>query len=184
MMSLMFRRTVLAAGATLATALAPRKPRAAETLPQLADVLTPVDPPVAPKDMPFFDAGGKTHRLQEFLGHGMIVNLWATWCAPCVAEMPSLQSLSIKLAPHDIAVLPLSSDRGGVDTIQAWFSAHNVSGLPVLTDPKGALARAWEAKGIPTTIVINRKGQECARLEGPANWSSDQAVALIRKLIG
>ena len=183
-MALISRRTVLAAGATLAAALPPRKPLAAPRLHDLAEVLIPTDPPVAPADMPFFDAGGTEHRLTEFLGHGMVINMWATWCAPCVAEMPSLQKLSVALAPHDIAVMPLSSDRGGVDAVRAWFTEHNVAGLPVLTDPKGALARAWNAHGIPTTVVINRKGLDCARLEGPADWSSAEAVALIRRLVG
>jgi len=178
------RRTVLAAGATLAAAVASRKPSAAPRLHDLAEVLIPTEPPVTPPDVPFFDAGGAEHRLKEFLGHGMVINLWATWCAPCVAEMPSLQALSAALAPHDIAVLPLSSDRGGVDTIRAWFGEHNVTSLPILTDPKGALARAWDVHGIPTTVIINRKGQDCARLEGPADWSSVEAAALIRRLVG
>ena len=183
-MALISRRTILAAGATLAAAIPSRKPHAAPLLRDLAQVLIPTDPPVAPPDMPFFDAGGGEHRLNEFLGHGMVINLWATWCAPCVAEMPSLQALSVALAPHDIAIMPLSSDRGGVDTVRAWFKDHDVTGLPILTDPKGALARAWDVHGLPTTIIINRKGLDCARLEGPANWSSAQAVALIRRLVG
>lgn len=178
------RRTVLAAGATLATALAPRKLWAAPKLRDLADVLTPTVPPVAPPDAAFFDAGGTEHRVAEFLGRGMVVNLWATWCAPCVAEMPSLENLSATLAPFDIAVLPLSSDRGGIETVRAWYKDHDVTALPVLTDPKGALARAWGAHGLPTTVIIDRNGRDVARLEGPADWSSAQALALIRALVG
>ena len=63
------------------------------------------------------------HRLADFKGRGMVVNLWATWCAPCVAEMPSLEALSKALAPHDIAVLPLSSDRGGADASRRGSTA-------------------------------------------------------------
>ena len=183
-MALISRRMVLAAGATLAATLPPRKPHAAQRLKDLAEVLSPTDPPIAPPDMPFFDAAGAEHRLAEFRGHGMVINLWATWCAPCVAEMPSLQALSVALAPYDIAVMPLSSDRGGADTVRAWFQDHDIAGLPVLTDPKGALARAWDARGLPTTFVINREGRICARLEGPADWSSATAIALIRRLVG
>ena len=183
-MSLISRRTVLAAAATLAAALPPRKPWAAPKLHDLAEVLIPIVPPTIPPDAPFFDAGGAEHRLKNFLGHGMVINLWATWCAPCVAEMPSLQALSVALAPFDIAVMPLSSDRGGVDTVRGWFKEHDISGLPVLTDPKGAFARAWNARGLPTTAIVDRQGREVARLEGPADWSSPLSVALIRKLVG
>ena len=184
-MALITRRSALAAASgTLAAALAPRKPWAAEKLPNLADVLTPTDPPVVPPDVPFFAADGSEHRLAEFLGHGIVVNLWATWCAPCVAEMPALAALSLALAPYDIAVLPLSSDRGGADTVRAWFAAHAVTGLPVLTDPKGKLARAWDAHGIPMTVIIDRQGRDVARLEGAADWSTPSAIALVRKLVG
>jgi thiol-disulfide isomerase/thioredoxin len=183
-MALITRRALLAGGATLAAALPPRKPWAAQSLPDLAEGLTPTNPPAALPDRPFFDASGKEHRLAEFQGHGMVVNLWATWCAPCVAEMPSLQALSVALAPFDIAVLPLSSDRGGADTVRAWFKDHDVTALPVLTDPKGALARAWDARGIPMTVIVDREGRDVARIEGAADWSKPDVITLIRKLVG
>ena len=119
-MALITRRAVLAAGGTLAATLAPRKPYARE-LPDLAEVLVPVDPPQAPPDGVFLDADGGEHTIASFLGHGMVINFWATWCQPCIAEIPSLAALSQALAPHDIAVLPLSSDRGGAKVVSAWF---------------------------------------------------------------
>ena len=85
--------------------------------------LTPVSPPAEPPDGVFVTADGASHHLSEFRGRGMVVNLWATWCAPCVAEMPSLEALSKALAPQDIAVLPLSSDRGGADAVRAWYES-------------------------------------------------------------
>ena len=178
------RRTILAGGATLAAALAPRKPWAARELPDLAAVLKPTNPPADLPAASFFDAAGKEHRLAEFGGSGMVVNLWATWCAPCVAEMPSLAELSVALAPHDIAVMPLSSDRGGADTVRQWYKDHNVTALPVLTDPKGTLARAWDARGLPTTVIVDRHGREVARLEGGADWSKPESAMLIRALVG
>jgi hypothetical protein len=80
--------------------------------------------------------------------------------------------------------LPLSSDRGGVDAVSAWFRNHDVSGLPILLDPRGALSEAWGGKGIPTTHIVGRDGKERARLEGAADWSSPAALALIRKVVG
>lgn len=182
-MALITRRAVLAAGGTLAATLASRKPHARE-LPDLAEVLVPVNPPRTPPDGRFLDADGGEHTIAAFLGHGMVINFWATWCQPCIAEIPSLAALSRALAPHDIAVLALSSDRGGANVVAAWFKEHDVIGLPILLDPRGALSDAWGGKGIPTTHIIARDGKEQARLEGAADWSSPATVALIQKLVG
>jgi len=181
-MALIRRRSMLAAGATLMAAGAPRKPFARE-LPDLAEVLVPVTPPKDPPDGVFQDANGAEHRLSEFRGHGMVINFWATWCQPCIAEIPSLAALAKALAPHDIAVLPLSTDRGGAKAVTSWFAGHDVTGLPVLIDPHGALAEAWGTNGIPTTHIIGRDGKERARMDGAADWSTDMAIALIRKVI-
>lgn len=181
-MHLITRRAVLAACGTLAATLAPRNPYARE-LPDLAEVLVPLDPPQAPPDGVFLDADGGSHTIASFLGHGMVINFWATWCQPCIAEIPSLAALSRALAPHDIAVLPLSSDRGGADVVGRWFKDHDVTGLPILLDPKGALSRAWGGKGIPTTHIIARDGKERARLEGAADWSTATTIALIERLV-
>jgi thiol-disulfide isomerase/thioredoxin len=178
------RRIVLATAAgTLTAAVLPRKPLAA-TLAPLSEGLDPVSPPQNPPDGVFVAQDGSSHHLGEFKGRGMVVNMWATWCAPCIAEMPSLEKLSTALAPKDIAVLPLSSDRGGADVVRAWYEAHGITALPVLLDPKGALARAFNARGIPTTVIINTAGQIVARLEGAADWSAPEAQVLVQKLAG
>lgn len=173
------RRTlVAAAGGTLAAAALPRKPLAAE----LSD-LQRHDPPVALPEGVFVDGDGAKHRLSEFKGRGMVVNFWATWCQPCVREMPSLAKLSQALAPADIAVMPISSDRGGAKVVQGWFAAHQIASLPVLLDPGGALAKAFGARGIPTTVIIDTANREVARLEGSTDWDTPAAQALIRKLV-
>jgi thiol-disulfide isomerase/thioredoxin len=181
-MALMTRRGVVAAGATLMVAGAPRKPWARD-LPDLASVLVPVNPPKAPPDGVFYDADGRPHHLSEFLGHGMVVNFWATWCRPCIAEIPSLADLARILAPHDIAVLPLSSDNGGAKAVETWFAAHDVTGLPTLLDPDAAFAEAWGGEGIPTTHIIAEDGKERARATGAADWSTPAAETLIRALV-
>jgi thiol-disulfide isomerase/thioredoxin len=183
-MGLITRRAVVAAaGGTLAAASWPRKLRA-QDLKDLGAALKTSNPPVAAPDVVFLDAGGARHHLSDFRGHGMVINLWATWCVPCVAEMPSLEALSKTLAPADIAVLPLSSDRGGAPAVEAFFHKHAIGGLPVLLDPEGAAARAFGAEGIPTSVVIDKAGRERARLEGSADWSTPDAAAAVRKLAG
>lgn len=175
------RLALAAAGGTLAATVWPRKPFAEELAP-LGEGLEKVNPPGVAPDGVFVTRDGAEHHLSEFKGRGMVVNMWATWCAPCVAEMPSLEALSKTLAPKDIAVLPLSSDRGGADAVAAWFQGHGISGLPVLLDPKGAMARAFQARGIPTTVIINKSGAIVGRLEGAANWASPDAAALVASL--
>ena len=181
-MLLINRRLVLAAGGTLAATLIARKPRA-EELDDVAGALKPTNPPVAAPNVAFQSGDGAEHHLADFLGHGMVINLWATWCGPCVEEMPSLAKLSKALAPDDIAVLPLSSDRGGAGRVEAFYQQHAITGLPVLLDPRSAAAHAWNVHGIPTSLVIDKKGREVARLEGAADWSTPAAAQLVRKLV-
>ena len=170
-----------AAAGTLAAGLMPRKLRAAQ-LPVLTSVMKLVDPPLPAPDIAFVDADGKQHHLPEFRGRGMVINLWATWCPPCVEEMPSLAALSKALAPDDIAVLPLSSDHGGAKAVEAFFARRNITGLPVLLDPEGAATRAFKAPGLPTSVVIDKQGRQVARVEGGANWSAPDAIEAVRKL--
>ena len=181
-MRLIGRRSLLAAGGTLAAASWPRKLRAQETLNNLATALHRLPAPQPAPDIVFIDAKGAKHHLSDFRGHGMVINLWATWCAPCVAEMPSLAVLSKALAPADIAVLPLSSDHGGAAAVTAFFRKHGITDLPVLLDPDGDAERAFKVPGIPTSIIIDRSGMQRGRMEGSADWSAPAAIALVRQL--
>ncbi len=134
----MSRRTALAVGGTLAAGLIPRSPHAA-VLAVLPAKLVLTEPPTVPPDAAFTDSEGVEHRIAAFLGRGMVINFWATWCAPCVAEMPALAALSQSLGPHDIAVLPLSSDRGGAAVVEPWLRGKGLTSLPVLLGTAGGL---------------------------------------------
>jgi len=172
------RRPMLVSAASAAAALLVRRVHAEEL-----GHLVPTDPPIPAPDISFASADGTEHHLSEFRGHGMVINLWATWCAPCAAEMPSLAKLSKTLAPDDIAVLPLSSDRGGANAVEAFYQQHHITGLPVLLDPKSAAAHAWHARGIPTSLIIDKQGRERARLEGSTDWSKPEIAETVRKLV-
>ena len=179
------RRMLLAAAGTLAVGAALRKPgaRAAEDLLGMG-ALRPTDPPKPLPEVGWTSAEGAARHLADHVGQGVVLNFWATWCAPCVAEMPSLDRLARALEAEKIAVLPLSSDRGGAAVVERFYASHGITSLPVLLDARGAAARALGARGLPTTLVLDRAGREVARLEGGADWGSQAAVERIRALVG
>ncbi len=131
----------------------------------------------------FTDAEGKPHSFTDFAGQGLVVNLWATWCPPCVAEMPALDRLAAMLAEERITVLALSSDRGGREVVQAFYERLNLQRLGIWLDPRGAAARGVGARGLPTTLIIDRDGMERARLTGEAAWDAAPLVAAVRRLV-
>jgi thiol-disulfide isomerase/thioredoxin len=135
-------------------------------------------------DITFTDAEGRAQTLADFAGRGLVINLWATWCPPCVAEMPALDRLAATLERENIQVLPLSSDRGGREIVQAFYDRTRLQHLRIWLDPRGAAARALGARGLPTTVIVDRTGQERARLEGDAAWDAPEFVAAIRRLAG
>lgn len=184
-------KTALAGAATLAVATLPRKLAAQTVLSPKPDPivrlrgmdgLTLTDPPAPAAEQDFTDVDGKPVSIADFKGKGLVLNLWATWCVPCVAEMPALDALAEMLARDNILVVPLSSDRGGTPVVRKFYAARSIQHLGIWLDPRGAAARTLGARGLPTTLIIDREGRERARLEGGAEWASDDAVATIRKL--
>ena len=173
------RRIATAAAGTLAAALLPRKPQAAPALPAVKPIAATEDtlPPFTIR-LP----DGSERTIADYIGRGVVLNLWATWCVPCVAEMPALDALAAAVANAGVVILPISSDRGGAAAVQAFYSAHNITHLPVLLDPSGAAARALEARGIPTTLLIDKSGHERARMEGAAAWDSPASIAMVKRL--
>jgi thiol-disulfide isomerase/thioredoxin len=131
----------------------------------------------------FTTAEGAARTLADYAGQGIVLNLWATWWEPCVTEMPALDQLARLVADDRIAVLPLSSDRAGAPAVVRFYRDNSIRRLPVLLDAEGAAARALGARGIPTTLIVDRAGRERGRLEGAQPWSDAQAVAAIRRAV-
>ncbi len=147
------------------------------------DGLVMTEPPKRLPDFVFQDGEGGRHDMSELRGRPVVLNLWATWCQPCIAELPSLAALARTQGPDGIAVVALSTDRGGVATVRKFLAAHAID-LPVWVDPPGASGEALGARGLPTTILIDRNGLERARFEGAADWSSEAAKAAILRVAG
>ena len=181
MVALFTRRSALAvAGGTLATAAALRKPAHAE-LQDLGALLRRA-PPAALPPITFVDANGSDHTLADFRGKGVVLNCWATWCMPCVEEMPALARLAVTVRDAGVVVLALSSDRGGAPAVERYFMDKGIKGLDVWLDPHGDAMRALGMRGIPTTLLVDHQGREQARIEGGVDWADAATIAQVKSL--
>lgn len=149
-----------------------------------AENLTFSDPPVPAPSAAFETLDGRSLSLAEFKGEVVLVNFWATWCAPCVHEMPGLERLHQTLKEEGFQVMAISEDRGGAAKVEPFLERLGLEELPVFLDREGkrqgALARAFGLRGLPATFLIDRDGAVVAGMTGPAEWDSPEAIALIR----
>ena len=139
-----------------------------------------------PLDLPnlaFADKDGKPKSLADFSGKIVLLNIWATWCVPCREEMPALDRLETKLGGKDFEVVAINIDKGGPDKAASFLAETGATHLQLYTDPSGKLFSTLKAVGMPTTLIVDRNGKEIARLIGPADWASPEAVAVIEAAI-
>ena len=125
------------------------------------------------------DAG--RHPLASYKGHYVLVNMWATWCVPCVQELPAL--VKLKAAVPKLTVLAVDMDRGQVDAA-GFLKGHNAASLGSLRDTDITLMRSFGAFALPTTVLIDPKGKVVAVANGPAEWDSSDAIAYFKNLTG
>jgi thiol-disulfide isomerase/thioredoxin len=131
----------------------------------------------------FQDADGKDRTLADWQGKVVLLNVWATWCAPCRKEMPALLELKKALGGADFDVVAVSTDRGGLEKPRKFLTEIGAMELGLYSDGKGTLASRLGIVGMPTTLLIGRDGREIGRLIGPAEWSSEDAKRLISAAI-
>jgi len=155
----------------------------AAPVPGLQNFVLKTVPAPLPK-VQFQDAAGAFHDLLEFNGKVILVNFWATWCAPCRDEMPSLDRLQQAMGGKDFEVVIISLDRAGYAKAAAFLDEIGVKNLTTFIDPGIKAARKLGALGLPVTLLLNRKGDEIGRVTGSAEWDSAQAKALIAQYVG
>ena len=129
----------------------------------------------------YSDASGNRESIQGLRGRYVLLNLWATWCAPCVDELPDLALLKAQLP--GLAIVAVNVGHASVQETSAFLVQHNASALGVHIDADAALIGAFKAQGLPLTVLIDPRGREIARAIGPCNWGTPAAVAYLRKLI-
>lgn len=140
----------------------------------------------APRPVPttaFSDAEGAPVVLADFKGKVVLLNFWATFCAPCLEEMPSLNRLQAQLGGEDFQVVAVDLDRRRLDRARQWLVDNGVDRLGFYHDQSNQIARDVGLVGMPTTLLIDRSGQEVARLLGAAEWDEPPATTLIKRLI-
>jgi thiol-disulfide isomerase/thioredoxin len=125
---------------------------------------------------PLLDDAGNEKSLADLRGRGLIVNFWATWCAPCVKEMPALDRLARVADARGLQVLALSSDREGASVVREFYRKNDIRHLPVTIDKLSRVARAVDIDGLPTTVLYDSGGREIGRVIGVAEWDMPAAL--------
>lgn len=148
---------------------------------------TVTDRPISVKSLSFSDAERKTTSLQDWAGRTVLLNLWATWCAPCRAEMPALEALNRELSGEAFEVVPVSVDLGDDSKPKAFYAEIGLRDLPFFHDADLGILNELKSQGLgyglPTTLLIDGRGCVLGVLSGPAAWESDDAKALIRQAL-
>ena len=134
-------------------------------------------------ELPFQDKDGKSRTLKDWGGKVVLLNLWATWCAPCRKEMPSLDRLQGELGSDKFEVVAVSADKTGVEGARKFLEQIKIEKLGVFADPSVRIHSGLKAIGMPATLLLDARGREIGRLVGPAEWDSDEAKTLIRAAI-
>jgi len=145
----------------------------------------------APKPAPviaFNGPDGQPTSLDAFKGRAVLLNLWATWCAPCRHEMPALDRLQAELGGGEFEVVAINVDTRNLEKPKTWLKDAGIARLAYYADPQGkvlqVLQRSGHVVGLPTTLILDAHGCEIAVLKGPADWASDDALRLVRAALG
>ena len=139
--------------------------------------------PIAGSDVVFLGEDGSDMTLDAYAGKHVVLNFWATWCAPCRHEMPMLADLQTQMGGDTFAVVTIATGRNPRPAIDAFFAEIGVDNLPKHTDARQSLARSLGVLGLPVTIILDPDGQEIARLQGDADWSSTDALTILQAIV-
>ncbi|TMJ66781.1 MAG: TlpA family protein disulfide reductase [Alphaproteobacteria bacterium] len=142
----------------------------------------PSSQPFAAPTISLTDSDGHTLELSALRGKLVLVNLWATWCEPCLREMPSLERLQSRLGER-IAVLAVSEDRGGNKAVEPFIAKLGLKSVKIYIDPKSEVGHAFGARGLPTSFLIDREGKVLGRVEGAAEWDSPKILGVLEPLL-
>ncbi|MCK0121187.1 TlpA family protein disulfide reductase [Loktanella sp. F6476L] len=139
--------------------------------------------PKPASDETFVGEDGSEMTFDAYEGQFAVVNFWATWCAPCRAEMPQLADLQDQLGSDEFSVVTIATGRNPRPAMERFFDEIEVDNLPLHADPRSTLARDMGVLGLPVTLILDPEGREIARLQGDAHWNSDSAIAILEAIM-
>lgn len=134
-------------------------------------------------DFVFSDEQARDVTLERFAGKPILINLWATWCAPCIAEMPQLDRIAERYAKDKLQVLTISQDSLGAEKVLPFFEARKFRHLRPWLDPENQFGFHYATGLLPTSILYDAEGREVARISGALDWEGEEAKALIEEAI-
>jgi peroxiredoxin len=137
--------------------------------------------PTAP-DFTLPDLEGRMISLSSFKGKVVIVNIWATWCPPCVAEIPSLNKLYKMFKDEGLELLAVSVDEGGKSAVEKFIKNKNIS-FPVLLDPDGMVAGLYRTTGVPESFMVKKDGTIDNKIQGAIDWTSPRVIEYFQNLL-
>ena len=140
---------------------------------------TPLFSRVPASALRFQDDHGKQHRLAELHGKFLVLNFWATWCGPCVEELPTLDALQRHPVTPDMIVVTIAQDQRGAAAVDPFLDAKGITSLPRFVDPDGKAGTALEVQALPTTFLVDPQGRLIGKLENAADWNGEDARRLI-----
>ena len=143
----------------------------------------PARPPTPVPDLEFLDADDKPMHLADFTGKARLINLWATWCEPCVKEMPSLDRLQAALPRDKFVVLPISLDGPSKAKVAPFYKERQLADLGIFYDKGRKAMSVLDVSLLPTSILVDPAGRELGRLEGDADWDTPEGIALMKAAI-
>jgi thiol-disulfide isomerase/thioredoxin len=135
-------------------------------------------------DLAFTDAEDKPIKLADYKGKTVLLNFWATWCAPCVKEMPSLDKLQAEMGKDKFIILPLSLDGPSKPKVAPFYSDRKLANLGIYFDKGKKTMSTLDVSVLPTSVLIDPQGREIGRLEGDADWDKPEALALMKAAVG
>ena len=124
----------------------------------------------------FKDANEKDVNLDDYKGKLLILNFWATWCAPCKEEMPSIDNLQVNIDLNNLKIFPINIGQENITKAEFFFKSLNIKNLDIYFDPPITLAKKFSLRGVPTTIFFNKEGKEFARIMGSIDFNDKKFI--------